>query len=730
MKKSLVLILVIALFLIANVSAGIYFSQPEQAYNLGDIIINDITVDSNTDGFLKVDLVCEDNAVNIFNGIPSEGKVHIKFPLTTAYIQDISGECYFLGKYGQAVQQSRSFQISKILNIWLDIDSLFAKPGEEVIISGSVERLNRMGANGGIEISIPLLSLIKTEENTEDLDINSTENNETETQEETVTIDYNSGKFFGSVVNGSFSVAFNLEEDMPAGDYRIDVLAYEESSGIRTSEGVSVANLRVSQILTKVEIVLSLQNLNPGEDLSFKPRLLDQSGQSIEEEVSVIIRDEDLNRIFERIIPSEETINYNIPTNMSAGYYEIEASSSGLSEVKNFYVNEKKIVSLELVNQTLIVTNIGNVILKDYSIQIELNGKPFVRKVNLGLGEKQEFKLTGDGTYDIKISDGEKEFSQGGVVLTGDAVGVESIKKAGSLALGSPIVWIFFIIILGGGLLFFLRDIFKKKSFAYPFRETLKRKFSKNSGVVELKVAEQAPNVFEKNQGEGLKSEQKQQKTIEKNKFSPVTSTNQAERVLVLDGQKSKATILILSIKNKLDDFSKQNLEKSIEHVYEKKAAVYEKGDSIFIIFSPLMTKTFRNEVEAAKAGERILLFLTEHNKKFKEKIDFGIGIHSGDIINKIEDKKLKFTALGNLVIVARKLAEVSDKQILMSKETYEKAMNDIKAVKKNIKDVEAYEVQKVIDREQNKEFISGFLNRMEKEEKSNQNQKYSGQGI
>ena len=66
--------------------------------------------------------------------------------------------------------------------------------------------------------------------------------------------------------------------------------------------------------------------------------------------------------------------------------------------------------------------------------------------------------------------------------------------------------------------------------------------------------------------------------------------------------------------------------------------------------------------------------------------------------INKIEDKKLKFTALGNLIIGAKRLAETSDKQILISKESYEKAMNEIKVIKKETKDGPVYEVQKVLD--------------------------------
>jgi len=707
----IVLGLILGMVLITNVSAGIYFSQPEQTYNLGDTIINNINIDPIEEGFLKVDLVCEGNSVNVFNGLPIDGQAKIEFPLTTAYIQNISGDCFFLAIQGESAQESRKFKVSKALTVILDIDSLFAKPGEEVTISGSVEKLNGMGINGEVEISIPLLSLMdiddvdnnETEENNNETEENNNEteenNNETEedVESETVVI-YNSGKFYGKVIEGVFSITFNLENNMPAGDYRIDVLGYEELGGDRTSEGISIANLKVSQVLKRIDIILNLQNLDPGQIFSFKPRLLDQSERVIEEEVSAIIRDENLNRIFEKIVISEQTINYNLPSNMSAGYYEIEVSRAEESKIKKFYVSEKEIVSLELSNSTLIVTNLGNMELKDYPIQIELNGKPFVKKVNLKLSEKQEFKLTGDGTYDVKISDGSQEISQGGVVLTGNAIGIKEIRNRG-LAMSTPIIWVFLIIIVGGVLLFFFRENFKKKSFAYPFKGKIKDKlkFSKKSKVLELKESEKK----DKNQSEPEKEK------------SFIANKGKAESVLVLDGQKSKATVIILKIKNKLNKASKQSLEKAIEHVYEKKAAVYERGDNIFIIFSPLMTKTFKNEKNAAKAAEKILLVLKEHNKKFKEKIEFGIGIHSGDVINKVVDKKLKFTALGNLIPGAKRLADSSNGEILITKETYESAINDIKAVKKKTKDGEVYEVQRVIDKEQNKSFIDGFLKRV-----------------
>ena len=90
--------------------------------------------------------------------------------------------------------------------------------------------------------------------------------------------------------------------------------------------------------------------------------------------------------------------------------------------------------------------------------------------------------------------------------------------------------------------------------------------------------------------------------------------------------------------------YEKKSLEHAMETVYSKKGAVYEQGDFIFAMFSPLMTNAKNNEALAAKVGEEIVKNLNDHNQKFKNHIDFGIAINSGEIINKIENNKLKFS--------------------------------------------------------------------------------------
>ncbi len=687
------------------VSAGIYFSNIESRFNLGDMIDLNVQVNPIVDGYLlKTELICGESSVIVFNNFPDEeGNINIKLPLNEHTIKEVSGDCYFLSEYSGDIRKSSNFEISKRLIVNLNSESFFANPGEEIVILGSAERLNGALVNGEVELSIPLLSLfnqINSEESetdeSEDEESESEENiSDEEIAEEIVNIDI--GKFYGKVVEGEFSLIFNLPEDTPAGDYRIDVLVYEESFNQRASEGVVMANLKIFQILKNIDIALNNQNFNPGTNFEFKPVLLDQTGVSVEDEVSIVIKNEDSERVFEKIVKSQETVQYNIPSDLTAGYYNVEASNGDIEVIKTFYINEKAIVSFEIINNSLIVTNIGNIPYKK-DIEVELNGKPFVKKIDLKLGESAEFKLTGSNEeYNVKVSDGESEISQGGVMLTGHSVNVDAINEGGVVgALTSPIVWIFLIVILGVGLLFLLRNVFKKKSFAYAFSG----KFRKKNKDIELE-----------------KGDEKSLKGKDEGKVAPgaLVPPSQAEQVLVLKGHKTNASVIVLKIKNKIGKNEKQSLEKAIENVYEIKGAVYEQGDFIFIIFSPIMTRTTKNEIEAAKAAEKIELVLKEHNKKFKDKINFGIAINSGEIINKVEDKKLKFTALGNFIMVAKRLAEASNKQILVTKESYEKGISEMKAEKRKIAGGDVYELRQVLDSKKNQKFIQGFLERIGK---------------
>jgi hypothetical protein len=571
------------------------------------------------------------------------------------------------------------------LIVELSSQSYFAKPGETITVTGIANRQSGVGIEGEVEISVPLLSSLE---------------GELSEQEE----EENMGVFGGRISEGQFSISFKILKNTPAGDYRIDAVAYEEKDGRKTSEGIAMANLKVFQVLTDADVAFNEQDIDPGQDFNFKPILLDQTGMPIKDELSIKITDEKEGSVFEKIMQSDYTQTFKIPTNLTAGYYQIEVSSGNTSKIKTLYVNEKAIVNFELKNNTLVITNIGN-IPYNKDVEIELNGNPFIKRLNLDLLETEEFKLTGSNEeYNVKISDGTTELSQSGILLTGRAVGVNQVRGDG-LNL-TPIIWVIIIIVIIGVLFFLFRKTLRKKSFAKPLKERLsfRRRSEKKSDITLDK--------------KGKVAEKPKETAVDKfirERTKKVIPT-QAEQVLVLKGHKAKVGMIVLKIKNKIGKVGKETLEKAIKQVYEKRGAVFEQGDYIFIIFSSLITKSFKNEVEAAKSAEKIKLILKGHNKHMKDRIEFGIAINSGDIINKVENGKLKFTALGNLIVSGKRLAEASDEQVLVTQEAFEAGIEGLHCEKRKVKGAEIYEVKRIMDSEKNKEFIKEFLERQKRE--------------
>ena len=715
----LFILIILSLNLSINlICAGVYFSQPESTYNVGETILNSININPLESGPLRIELICKDEKTLVLYDSSPQENIDFELPLTFTHDLKLVGDCYFSAEYFSKIYNSREFEISKTLIVSLNTDSFFAKPGDQIIIEGDAKRLNNVLINGEVKVTIPLLNLFYSiQSNSSENQTggnssleNQTNNNLNENSNESFNED--NGIFYGEISDGKFLLNITLAKNIAAGDYKITVLAYEpDIFEERTSEGLAYSNLNIAQTLTKIDLAINEQSLDPGDIIEIKPRLYDQSNVLISQDVSVIIKNENSNRIFEKIVKSENTVKYEIPTNISSGYYEIELTAGSLELIKKFYINKKEIVSFDLKNTSLTIKNIGNLPLEKYPIQINLNGKSFIKKVDLKKGEEIEFKLLGDGEYDVEIFSGENKYSKNGVILTGYATeGVASIKENSLLFLKTPIVWIIFIIILLGGGLFLFRNIFKKKSFAY----SVSNKKNQMNNKVENGSKIKQEGVIRKNKdSKELIESQKQDK-------NPKEITNkkliQAEKVLVLNGQKNLACIVALKIKNKLSQFAKGELEKLLEKISEKKGAPYRQGDFIFTILSPIITNSFKNELNAVKIAEEILLFLRKHNNKFKDKINFGLGINSGEIINTFNKNKLEFTSLGNFIVIAKNLAEVSNEQILVSEGIYKKNFSEIKTKKSIIDNKEFNELDKIIDRERNKKFIQSFLKRMGEE--------------
>ena len=798
-KRGIVILfsLIFGIFLIASVNAAISFSNVRSSYNFGDLIdVQAVVNPVQSASMLNTQLICGGVTVFSTSNYPMSsqgGQISIDVPVTYETLQNNIGDCYFSSSYGTQTQTSRKFTISKELDVSLDVDSFFIKPGDSVTVSGQALRLDGSGADGVIEVTIPVNVLKDSNLSVPtclDLANSSTPVNRTDVLNQNLIAQ---NEFFsGSVSNGTFLLNQSFPTDVSAGDYKITADVYEtSSSGNKTNEGIVYGDLKVSQVPTKIEIVENNDSFEPGENLSFKATLLDQTGYEISDDVASIIS---LNntKIYEKVVSSGEILNYDFPTNISSGYYTITSTNNNIIAQKTFFISEKAYATFIVSNGTLVITNMGN-ILYDKDIEIDLNGQSFVKHVTLGLGESKEFKLTGlNDKYDIKVSDGENQMTQQGVILTGNAIAVNDPASGMSLIASQPIFWIFLLIIILAIVLFIYRDYFRKKSVAKPNDNKSKTIVNNNSkGIITFKgtgEASQKPAALKLEGGKDVKSafsgnsssgvsarrdfrqigdssiakigpssgivasassnrsalgalkvsaprpdpnkmvkigaqesnkvvkigsdEVEKTNSIAKFYPMPVAIPTQAEQALVTDGQKSVSTLMLIKIKSPLTKIAKETIERAISVVYEKKGAVSESGDFIYVIFSPLVTKTFKNEITAARCAQDIVREIKEYNSKFREKIKFGIGINTGEIINKIEDKKLKFTALGNVLPIAKRLADGSDDSIFLARPAYEKAMTEIKAVKVTINGTEAFEIKQIVDYDKNKKFIEDFMKR------------------
>jgi len=142
-------------------------------------------------------------------------------------------------------------------------------------------------------------------------------------------------------------------------------------------------------------------------------------------------------------------------------------------------------------------------------------------------------------------------------------------------------------------------------------------------------------------------------------------------------------------------------------------AKIYVDGDYRVIVFSPILTKSMDNNIKAIKIARDISNILAEHNRKYADKIDFGIGISSGEMIVESREGKFRFTSTGNTIGMAKKISGSSKGELLISEKIRRKALGKIKTTK--IPTMDYYRVRDIVDRDEHKEFVSRFKKSLDK---------------
>jgi hypothetical protein len=213
-------------------------------------------------------------------------------------------------------------------------------------------------------------------------------------------------------------------------------------------------------------------------------------------------------------------------------------------------------------------------------------------------------------------------------------------------------------------------------------------------------------------------------------KKSMITARNTAEIETSIHGTKQNATMVLIHMKNYEEFLSgtgntKETIQKITDIAENSKAIIYENRNNIFYLLVPSKTRTFDNEMIAIKIAQEADSLLKNHNKLFKQKILYGIGIDNGEIVLK-SDKDYRFTPIGNLMANLKRIAHLANNEISISDKVKNKVATNIISEKKEMSGYSGNILKGVTKRGEHSTFLRGFIDRMERDKIKQQQQQTS----
>ena len=661
------------------VLADISLSEPEEVYNLGDkLYINADGLRGAEIGNLNVNLVCGNRTVNLVRWPASDfsveedqaystSKVLVSEDLEITNLTEILGDCQIILLLGGQTASTELFTISNEVFVSASTDKMNYDPGEGILVSVDATKANGYLLNGFVDV-------------------------------------IGASSFSKAVGDGFVSETFSMHETVEAGIYSLGIRVYDVGSGGVLNEGFANISFSINQVVSSVVVSLSDVEAVPGENFTIGVEVFDQSGKEIVGTVSAKILSPESEEI-EIMIPTGGFSTFDFPINASAGSWKVIAMFDGIGEERDFEMIKSSRMEFNISESMLEIMCVGNWECNG-SVDVQIGEESRRLELKMDKGEVRKFSLRApQGEYDVVVSEGENSINQQ-VLLTGNAISVRDFEEEGIFRVYF-VVWIFLIVILGvAGIILFMNS-----------RKTKMFKGGGDGKVISpayKSVSSVKSKAVSKTHGLDVKNYNYEDKTVVDLTKSGIGG---AESTLVLKGEKHLSAIVALSVRNArtMGNHAKDVLIKTVEETKEFKGLVDLREDYIFIVFSPLVTKTYKNEVLASKTGIKILRGLKDYNKKFKDKIEFNLGVHTGELVSSKVGGKLKYTGLGNTISLAKRIADSDVGKLLVSDDVRKRMLRELKVVKaKEIGKSQTYEVSEVVDREANAAKLKNLLKRMD----------------
>lgn len=670
--RKIFFILVLAVFLISAASAEIIIrAQPNAVYNLGEVVSVPVTVKttSGATGMFQMNLICEGHELNFYkNGVSlsagGEKKMEPSLILSKTVIGEMRGICVIKCILGEEYVLTNEFAVSDKLSIQNEIKFPELLPNQNLEIKGMVAKESGIEVSGFVEAKIFLKGASASKP----------------VLEQTETIN-----------KGFFLFNISIPKAVKAGAYSIEINAYEKDSlGEITNEGYSTAEFLVKQIPTNLEIITESSSIEPGASQKITIILHDQTGENINEAVNLKIKDSKGKILENTQINTSETYEFPVENSEPPSEFKISASFGEIKSDSSFSILQKEKITTRVINNTLKIMNIGNVPYCNKIVSVKIGENFLSLSPCIEAGEEETYTLTApDGEYNIEIITDEDKISEN-VMLTGKAIDIQKASENVVKLSRYPFVWIFVVLIFGLVIMTIARKGYKMSFIG--------KIYSKKARTPSKAVIE---------------------KTLSVPKGS-LMNKNLTNLELAIQGDRQKATAVCINVKNISEVKSNpegvnETFSKIEDLSIETKSAVYENQGNIFLIFAPIKTRTFNSELTASNTAFKIRDILDRHNKLFRTKINYGISVGDGQIVAKGAGGAFRFMPIGDIMIRLKKMASISQGEVLVSEDIRTKFGSDMKVEKISREGISAYKIINIKEKQDHEKFIQGFMERMSK---------------
>ncbi len=693
-----VMVSLVFVLIVGFASAAITLNEPSSVYNLGDRLYVSVSGIIGADsGNLNIDLICGSLTSNLVRisarafdkakeqtySVPY--KILNKADLEIDDVSKLIGTCRVVASMGSQTVSTKDFTVTNKVSISGTLDSPDYNPGDQIQLTINAQRGDLAPFNGFFQVT-------------------------------------GATEISGVIENGAAIQIFSMPGDVKADAYTLNLVAYDQDTNGILNKGETSINFLINRVATSLVASISEVEVTPEKDLILGAEILDQSGEKMNDSVNLKVISPSLNES-ETTFSSGEFATFNFPSYTEPGMWKAVFTASNLVVEKEFKILEFQKAEFDITDSILTITNVGNT---RYSKVVEIKIGEDIQKIenlNIPLDGSKQFKLKAPkGEYEIIVSDGETSVNER-TLLTGRAISVKDLESVGIFS-DYSIIWVFLIIIIGAtASILFLRH---KKT------KTISHHSSHDGGFFSKlfhSKSNTAPNSYKSgvqnsliftNKSPAANSLDSKLHHVEDDSMVDLANmgTSGAESALVMKGEKHRSAVISISIKNSaaLNDNAKEELARIINKAKISKGLIDWRGSHIFVIFSPLITRTYGNEILAARAGLKMLEDLTNYNKRFKDKIEFNIGVHAGDLIASKEDNKLKYTGIGNTIALAKRISDTDSEKMLVSEEIRKKMLRDMRSVKAyEIAKYPIYSVTGLRNKEADKAKLKDLLDRMEK---------------